>query len=100
MTLAALTFIFSFNGYDSCLHGENLQPWNLWADLANNDCKALTVSYVEDVYDRMEMLCIQKRKAAAQRVSRSFASSVLKLLEMEDACERIAASIRRQEVWG
>ena len=97
MTLV-LFQVVTFNGYDSCMHGENIEPWNLWADFTDSDCKARTHSHVEDEYDRMEKLCLNKRTAAAHRASRLFSSEIVRILMNERSCERAAAFIRHQQV--
>ena len=96
-TMYLIVALLAFNGYDSCTHGENMEPWNLWSDLIDSECKARTQEYVHDIYDRLERLCSNKRVEAARKLSHLFASDMVRFLRKEQTCERAAASIRHQK---
>ena len=93
-----LTLLMTFKSYDSCLSRDNLEPWIVWYEMADDDCKQFTGTYVQSRYDRTEELCVEKRYAMVRRASQTFAEDLLKIMEKYEACDRVTAFVKHQQL--
>ena len=82
--LAALIICVVFNGYDNCMHGDNLAPWNAW-DNFSFECKSLTAVFVLTNNDILEKLCVENRNMAG-RFSKYFKQRLLAKMRSVEAC--------------
>ena len=87
MLILCLFASVAFNGYDSCAHGKNLEPWNLYSDMASAECERKELGvYMERQIDRMEARCSKGERRAAARISSTVLSVLISQLR-NDTCE-------------
>ena len=90
MLCVALTST-AFNGYDSCTHGQNMSPWNLYIDLAGAECRVALQSYMDSMYDLLEAFCAKGKRRRAALLSSAVSSVLMTRLRNDTSCEIDAA---------